>query len=211
MESILGVLRSSPLVFLSLPLICPFGFRGFLCTSAFCHSSFLPFVSLRPFFSLPLDLSTSTSFRWTDYPRRLLSCLSNTGRQRCRFPSSLYCPSISTSFTCTLHLLYPRACMSQVPPFTLFFSFFSFSIFQSPHLIHTPFYRARMAGSIVVSTMAANGNYFRSNRLPCRSLVAYRLIFEPAIAGHVDLPYILIGSMNINVKIKGGSRNIPNY
>lgn len=92
-----------------------------------------------------------------------------------------------------------------------FYPFFLFLFFQSPHLIHTPFYRARMAGSIVVSTMAANGNYFRSNRLPCRSLFAYRLIFEPAIAGHVDPPYILIGSMNMNVEIKGGSRNIPNY
>jgi hypothetical protein len=109
--------------------------------------------------------------------------------------------------TCYTH---ERACL-KFPLLPFFFSFFSFPIFQSPHLIHTPFYRARMAGSIVVSTMAANGNYFRSNRLPCRSLFVYRLIFEPAIAGHVDPPYILIGSMNLNVKIKGGSRNIPNY
>jgi hypothetical protein len=93
------------------------------------------------------------------------------------------------------------------PPFTLFFIFFKALISFIPL-----FYRARMAGSIVVSTMAANGNYFRSNRLPCRSLFAYRLIFEPAIARHVDPPYLLIGSMNMKViKKKGGSRNIPNY
>jgi hypothetical protein len=109
----------------------PFRFSGgslYICVLSFLFSSF----RFSPTFLLPLDLSTSTSFHRTDCPRRLLTFLSlHMGRQRCRFLSSLYCPSISTSCTCTLHLLYPRACMSQVPPFTLFFYFYFFKVLIS--------------------------------------------------------------------------------
>jgi hypothetical protein len=168
----------------------PFRFSGgslYICVLSFFFSSFRfsPAILLPP--SRPLSAGLTIP---TDY-----FLVSPYGETEMSIPVI----SLLRLYFYFLHLHFALAIpmsvhVSSLPLYPFFFIFFKALISFIPL-----FYRARMAGSIVVSTMAANENYFRSNRLPCRSLVAYRLIFEPAIAGHVDPPYILIGSMTLKV------------
>ena len=135
-ESIRGLSEQS--IYLPIfPLICPLKFMG--------GSLYICVFSLFSHIFISLSTSFVPRVHRSPYP------ITTAGTEE----TSL-CTIIATIFLLALaNLRSRRTCMSQVPLSPSFFIFIC---------SHTPFHRARIAGSILVSTIISKGNHFNFNR-----------------------------------------------